>query len=187
MGNVVGMIAWAVPLTIMNIYRNNQERARQSDDSAEGDSHKFNSDFYHFYPPAKKCNSNSEKNFHPMNSYKLCTRHGRTSYYPIDPYFKKLNASTMKTPCPKFRIETVFAESQHLFRMKNAHDAPQQENKKFNADPDSGTNYEEVRPTISTGDKAESQFEDVSKPFLHGESSQEIIMRRKQSSASASN
>lgn len=48
----------------------------------------------------------------------MATRHGRTSFYPVDPYFKKLNPNSMKKSCPKLNLETVFEESKFMLEKK---------------------------------------------------------------------
>lgn len=118
MGNAIAMLVLAVPLTIFNIYR---ESLRTSQDNGEDpNAHRYNPAFAHLYPPPpiNKLNTQSNKPTlrRPNKSYVLYTQNGRTTHYPVDPFFMGLKVSSLKTRIPKFNIETVFEESGYLLK-----------------------------------------------------------------------
>lgn len=115
MGNTIAMLALAVPLTIFNIYR---ASLRPSHENGEDpNAHKYNPAFEHLYPPPSiKKPKAKPVNRQPKKSYVLYTQNGRTAHYPVDPFFKGLKETSFKTRVPKFNIETVFQESEHLLK-----------------------------------------------------------------------
>jgi len=144
MGAFVSVFAWAVPLTVLNIFTRKQNN--KIGDGSENNS--LPPIYGHVYPPPSadyKAKYKSEENADPPKTYKLATLHGRTSYFPVDPYFKALNPKAMKTRCPRFDLELVFKETQQSL-MKNCENWTSQ-----------ATDFKDTMGTGGEGDKTSSQ------------------------------
>lgn len=108
MGSTLSFVAWAIPMTVFSIYRRNL--GSQGEDDTDLNAHRHNPAFDRLYPPpsSKKLKTSSQVH---SKSYMEYTQNGRTSHYPVDPFFKGLKATAKKIPIPRFDLETVFEES----------------------------------------------------------------------------